>query len=708
LIYTEGFSKELIVEAFSNNQSGHTGYSLNGLSRYGYYAPVGINNWVLLTVITQGSVRDNSRTFIASSISLSLLIALILLAVSSILIVYNRQMREKADAANRAKSSFLANMSHEIRTPMNVVIGTTELLLNEKLNYKQMRYVYDIKASSAALLDIINDILDISKIEANKLDLSPVDYSFSELIANIQSMFQFIARKKNIEFKLVTEGEIPPYLYGDEIRLNQVLVNICGNAVKFTNEGHVCLKVKSANETIVFRIEDTGIGISADTLKTIFNPFTQVDTEKNRSIQGTGLGLSISKQLVEMMGGSIAADSVYGQGSVFTITIPKITGNGDLVRQREVKPQIFHAPSCNILVVDDNESNLKVARGFLAMFDISADTATSGAKAIKLVTEKNYDIVFMDHMMPKMDGVETTKRIREISAAGVAYKDLRIIALTANTVSGAKEMFLANGFDDFLSKPIEMEKLTEILMEWLPKEKIEKLFIPADNSKPQEENSDFLEQLNNISVINVKRGMYYFMNTQEMYRETLMLFYTKIVPECEKMKMQLAEGNFTDFKIYIHGIKSSLLTVGIMELSAFAYELETAAASDDKQFCLSHYPEFFKQMMNLYDQLTEVFSEKENSPSESHTLIHPNGNIDLLTQNIQIAIKAANDCDNDLGIEALSELQKYNFGETAKEQIKKAIDSFRYFDFDQALSDLTGLQEFPLPGNTDTRSQKIV
>ena len=248
------------------------------------------------------------------------------------------------------------------------------------------------------------------------------------------------------------------------------MVNICGNAVKYTERGSVTLKVSADDGTVVFKIEDTGIGIPENSLKDIFDTFAQVDDTRRHRIKGTGLGLSISKQLAEMMSGSIKVDSAYEQGSIFTVTIPKVIGSGDLIPESKETAIEFCAPSAKILIVDDNEINLNVADGFLKLFGIGADRASSGAQAVDMVRQKDYDIVFMDYLMPDMDGAEATREIRKL---GGEYERMKIIAFSANAVSGAKEMFFSSGFDDFLSKPIEFGKLTELLLKWLPGEKIE-------------------------------------------------------------------------------------------------------------------------------------------------------------------------------------------------------------------------------------------
>ncbi len=374
-----------------------------------------------------------------------------------------------AIAASEAKSQFLSNMSHEIRTPMNAVIGMATLLSEEKLNEKQSKYVNNVLVSATSLMGIINDILDLSKIEAQKLALVMSDFDLHKFLENIEEIFSFSAKNKGISFEMQLDCNLPRNICGDDIRLRQILINILGNAIKFTEKGKVLLAVKREDERLFFRIEDTGIGMKKEDIPRIFNEFDQLNAGNNSSIRGTGLGLSISKNLIELMGGSVCVNSEYKVGSVFDFDIPFIPGNeANLDNSKTMDDLLISAPNAEVLVVDDNEINLNVVSAMLKLYKIKCDTAISGPKAIKMISQKNYDIVFMDQMMPEMDGVEVTKNLRE------SYREdeLIIIALTANAIEGAKEMLLNVGMNDYLSKPIDRKPLLKILKKWLPEDKV--------------------------------------------------------------------------------------------------------------------------------------------------------------------------------------------------------------------------------------------
>jgi len=587
--------------------------------------------------------------------------------------------KHAAEAASASKSAFLSNMSHEIRTPMNAIIGMADLLTHESLSERQMDYINVINLSAHSLLSLINDILDLSKIESGKLTLNPVNYNFHVLIGNITSMFSYVAQKKGLEFKFESSGNLPEYLYGDDLRLRQVLTNICGNAVKYTEKGHVKLKVSVSGGNLVFEVSDTGMGIRREDISKLFNSFERAETDKNRGIVGTGLGLSICKSFVEMMGGYILVDSEYEQGSVFTVIIPAVLGSKAEVKSVKnlKKEQALFAPDASILVVDDNEFNIRVAEGLLGLFKIKPKTASSGRKAIDLLQKNEFDLVFMDHMMPEMDGVEA---IREIRKLGAQYASLPVVALTANAIQGAKEMFLSNGFNGFISKPIEMQELNEILSKWLPPEKIEKKEIESLNVEynDDETNSDLMRALEKVDEINTEIGLSRVSGIENMYSETLEAFTKDILSNCTAMSASLAYGDMQSFSISVHAVKSVLSTIGAMNLSEAAAKLETAAKNKDIEYCMTRFPAFKEKLLSLHEQLSTIFREKKNEFKKK------GGDTVFLYDNINKALLAAADFDGDSGFKAINDLLAYDFGEENNALLESAAEAFRGFDYDAA------------------------
>lgn len=522
--------------------------------------------------------------------------------------------RQAAQAANETKTLFLANMSHEIRTPMNAILGMSELLLQEKLNKRQLRYANDIRAAATALLDIINDILDVSKMQAGKLTLVPVHYDFHMLIDNISSMTQFLVDGKHLSFKLTMQEQTPVCLYGDDVRLRQVLVNLLSNAAKFTEAGCVELAVGHTADSVIISVSDTGIGIAAESIPTLFDAFEQFDLEKNRHKRGTGLGLTITKAVVEMMGGNITVESVYGQGSVFRVEIPKVLGDEKKIYRADEKDILIYAPDADILVVDDNKTNLSVACGLLQLCGISAKTAESGRRAIEMVKRRRYDIVFMDHRMPEMSGVETTKLIRGLGI------DVPIIALTASALAGSKEMMLRAGMNDYLWKPVKKSDLMRMLKKWLPDGKVSSPPQGADDTAQDGDGgrSEFWDKIGRIEGLSAQAGLDRAGGRRGAYEKNLKLMLREIPKTVKNLSKFLSAGDMTGFRIEAHGVKSALASIGAAELSKNALELETASYKNDCDFCAFHLKGFIKGLNRLSRLLKEAFAsiKRKGVPAE--------------------------------------------------------------------------------------------
>jgi signal transduction histidine kinase/response regulator of citrate/malate metabolism/HPt (histidine-containing phosphotransfer) domain-containing protein/HAMP domain-containing protein len=588
----------------------------------------------------------------------------------------------EAQEANSAKGQFLANMSHEIRTPMNAIMGMLELLVSEKLSKNQLVYVTDMKTSTMALLSIINDILDVSKLQAGKLSLVPVHYDFCSLIDNVSAMAHFLVSDKNIAFKLEMDDHAPIYLFGDDVRLRQILMNLIGNAIKFTEDGYVSLSVKITDTHIYMAVTDTGIGIPEENISTLFNPFEQADTSRNRSLslKGTGLGLTITKSIVEMMGGQISVESVYGQSTTFRVEIPKVPGDQKLTIKQLETGNSVNAPDAQILVVDDNSTNLNVACGLLRLCQITAETTTSGKKAIARVQEKQYDIVFMDYRMPEMNGIETTMHIRGLGIT------VPIIALTASAVAGAKEKMLEAGMNDYLSKPIDKMDLFKLLNKWLPSEK---LLNPISESEKavevlDEKHIEFWSMIENIEEISVSAGLDRVDGQRSVYEKSLKLTIPEIIKTDIGLKMFLSNNDMSNFRIEVHGLKGALANIGAMEISEKAYELEIASGKGDAVFCEIHLPAFLEAINDLNLKMKEAFEILR--ATDDSMQIPPE-----LPPVLRKLVNSFDDFDLMLIDKEIEKLNVLNLSGALKEEIEKIKDLIMIMDYDGAAEQIRNL-----------------
>ena len=531
----------------------------------------------------------------------------------------NIQFKDDAEKANRAKSDFLASMSHEIRTPINAVLGMNEMILRESTEENILEYASNVDSSGKFMLSLLNDILDISKIESGKMELISSDYSLSSLLNDVVQMAYSRAGEKAIRIILEVNPDTPEQLHGDGMKIRQVLTNIMTNAVKYTDAGGTATLIVSARHIdeehicLNMGVRDTGKGIKKEDVSKLFDAFKRVDEKSNAAIEGTGLGLAISQSYIKMMDGELLVESEYGKGSYFHFMIPqKVCGTeviGEFEKryntyhiERDISVQRFTAPSARILVVDDDEMNRTVMKGLLKRTQVQVDFADSGEKCLEEVSKNQYDVILLDHMMPGMNGIETLTEMKK------RYPDYstKVVALTANAISGAKQMYMECGFDDYMTKPISGDTLEKMLMKYIPKEKIER--IQKENKKEQsvqkeeEKNADTvsLAELQkwktDVPELDVLMGLEYSMGDKNFYLEMLKMFAEQSkIPELNRY---YEEEDWDKYHTMVHALKSTSLNIGLVRLSEEAKQLEYAAKRENYEYITI----FHKDVMEFYEE----------------------------------------------------------------------------------------------------------
>lgn len=581
-----------------------------------------------LYMVLAGRYISQTGSFDVSETILDLLIILIGSLMLLVVIAWNKQLQvrlkqkaEEAETAANSKSAFLANISHEIRTPLNAILGMNELVLRESRQPHIKEYAMYIKNSGKSLLTIISDILDLSKIESGKVYLVNENYSLSSLVEDVERSIQKRIMEKGLELKIYVEPELHENLKGDEVRIKQIIMNLLTNAVKYTEKGEVRLYITGTvvenKQDLTIEVSDTGIGMRSENMGKLFTNFERLDLKRNRSVEGTGLGLPITKNLLVAMGGDITVSSVYGEGSTFTATVGQEIVNeeqiGDYRKKYKEKlhhevcyHESFHAEDARILVVDDNEVNLKIVVGLAKNTKLQIDTALSAAEGLKLIRQHSYQLLLIDHMMPEMDGIEMLQHVKTMD--GGIYKDIPAVAITANALSGAKQTYLDAGFCGYLSKPIDPERFEQIIKDNLPQEYVTECEDGNGDTATEGQETDGTsdpKQAEEWSIpgIDIAKALSYIGGSRELYISLLQTYLDGSEERIRKLEECKNKEDIFNYDITIHGLKGISASIGADSMAVAAAGLEEACK--DPQTAMTYIQMNHDQAVSRYRELLE-------------------------------------------------------------------------------------------------------